>query len=154
MELRSEVVMPMRVLALRHVGPYPELPHTWEKFLAAIGPLNLMGHGNLYLSIYHDDPMTVPPEKLRSDAGVTVNVSFDNVPEGLHLVEIQGGNYVCWSYVGPYTGVGDAWTKFSAELFLRETHMPRQDVCFEIYVNDPCKVPPEELRTDLYFPVV
>ena len=53
---------------------------------------------------------------------------------------------------GPYSGLGDAWHKFSGELIPR-VGRPLTGAYLEVYVNDCTTVPEAELRTDLMAPV-
>ena len=153
MELRIENLEAMKVLALRHVGPYHTIGQKFGElcqYLAMNGiPFNMM------LAVYHDDPDTVPAGELTSDACMRVPDDFEipSAKDGLTLMDIAGGRYVVGTHMGPYSGLGDAWARFSREIPSMNVTL---DSCspFEIYVNDCTKVPESEVRTDLYFKLV
>lgn len=150
MELRIENLEAMKVLALRHVGPYHTIGQKFgelSQYLAMNGiPFNMM------LALYHDDPDSVPAGELRSDACMRVPADFaiPATKDGLTLMDIPGGRYVVGTHMGSYSGLGDAWARFSREIPSLGVTL---DHCspFEIYVNDCTRVPESEVRTDLHF---
>ena len=71
---------PMRIVFLRHVGPYTQVGATWGRLMAWAGRRGLLGPGMKLIGIVHDDPDVTPPDKVRYDAAVTVNRPVQ--PEG------------------------------------------------------------------------
>ena len=76
------------------------------------------------------------------------------MPEGLVEQRIAAGRYACAVHVGPYEQLGDAWARFMGEWLPASGHRIGAGASFEIYRNDPTKVPKQELRTDLYISIV
>ncbi len=151
MKIEFKELEPIRVATLRHIGPYNQIG-------AKIGALCEWGaaHGadsanNDVMAIYYDDPKTTPPEQLRSDAALKVDDKMQ--PEGdVKIATIEGGLYAVGIYIGPYSGIGQAWGEFMAQLG-QMGRKSRPLPCFELYVNDPCCTPEAELITLLYEPI-
>ena len=58
---------PVKVVFLRHPGPYSEVGSTWGRLLAWAGRKGLLGPGIRMLGIVYDDPDITPAEKVRYD---------------------------------------------------------------------------------------
>jgi len=153
MDIEIEELPDLRVGAVRHVGPYDRIPQAFGRLGAIAGPAGLFQRpGAAMIAIYHDDPDTTPSDKLRSDAAIVVP---ENVllPEELVEGRISAGRYARAVHVGPYDQLADAWARFKAEVSSAGGHRTRPGASYEIYRNDPTKVPKEELRTELYVPI-
>jgi AraC family transcriptional regulator len=143
----------LRVGTVRHVGPYNQIPQAFERLGSIAGPAGLFGQpGAIVLAIYHDDPETTPQDALRSDAGVVVPGPAP-MPEGLVEQRIPAGRYASALHVGPYEKLGDAWARFMGEWLPASGHRMGTGPSYEIYLNDPMKVPKHELRTEMYIPI-
>jgi AraC family transcriptional regulator len=152
MQIEIEQLAPIRVAAVRHVGPYNQIGKAFERLGALAGPSGLVQPPNgPMLGIYHDDPRQTPAEKLRSDAGIAVQEGTP-IPDGLEEQRIPGGRYARVTHVGPYEGLSEAWPQFGISLGAGGYRM-RAGPGFEIYRNDMSTTPKAELRTDLYMPV-
>jgi GyrI-like small molecule binding domain len=69
----------LRVAAMRHTGPYNQIPVAFERLGAIAGPAGLFRQpGAEGIAIYYDDPESTAQDRLRSDAGVVV-------PDGVAL---------------------------------------------------------------------
>lgn len=152
MAIEIEQLAPMRVGAVRHVGPYNQIGTSFERLGALAGPAGLFQTpGALMLGVYHDDPRATAPDKLRSDAAIAVG-ERTQLPDGLTEQRIPGGRYARFAYVGGYEGLPGAWTQFTASLGSGNYRM-RTGPGLEVYRNDPRSTPKDQLRTDLYMPV-
>jgi effector-binding domain-containing protein len=65
--------------------------------------------------------------------------------------EIPGGKVATCLYTGPYSGIAPAYTAFS-EWIEANGYQPT-GVAYEVYLNDPDETPPEELQTQIAFPL-
>ncbi|MFY7672714.1 GyrI-like domain-containing protein [Tenacibaculum sp. MEBiC06402] len=72
--------------------------------------------------------------------------------EGMEKVEIKGGKYAKISKLGNY-GDGDYEAHTAIAKYLEAANMKSQFPLYELYVNDPAKVKPEEIQTDIFYPV-
>jgi AraC family transcriptional regulator len=143
----------LRVGAIRHVGPYNQIPQAFERLGAIAGPARLTDKpGGMMLAIYHDDPDSTPIEELRSDAGIVVPPDVP-LPKGLTEQRIPPGRYARTEHVGPYERLGDAWARFMGEWLPSSGHRIGKGPSFEVYRNTPAQVPKEQLLTDLYISI-
>lgn len=147
-----EDVPELRVAAVHHVGPYNRIADAFAHLGAIAAPAGLLRPGAMMLAIYHDDPETTPPEELQSDAGLTVTGDAP-MPSGLGEKRIAAGRYARTTHVGPYTTLGDTWTRFMGEWLPKSGHRVGSGGTFEVYRNNPTNAKPEELRTDLYLSI-
>jgi AraC family transcriptional regulator len=141
-----------RVGAVRHVGPYHEIGRAFSRLGEIAGPAGLFAQpGAAMIGIYHDNPDSTPPEALRSDAGIFLPENIP-LPAGLSEQQVPSGRYATTLHVGPYERLGDAW-RLMREWLPANGHHPGRGVSYEIYLNDPTKVPKAELKTQLYIPI-
>jgi AraC family transcriptional regulator len=147
------VDMPVRQLAyVRHVGPYMGNTTLFEKlFNQVIGWLqakDLMRPDMESISVYHDDPETVPMEKHRISVGFTVPVGTKG--EGpVEMMELPAGKYIVGSFEIDASEYGQAWE----DLFLfmqNEQLMPAPEgLMYESYKNDPHQHPQGKHLVDI-----
>jgi AraC family transcriptional regulator len=144
-----ENIPAQRVIALRHTGSYNNIG-------AAFGQLAARGFEVLgAVGIYYDDPETTPEAELRSDACAIAPENFTPSDSDLRVVTVAGGRYAVYTYLGDYSGISAAWGKLMGGWVPTSGQtMDFSRPCFEVYVNDCDKVPVEEVRTDLYQPIV
>lgn len=143
----------LRVAAVRHVGPYNQIPLAFERLGELVNDTGLIAHaGVAMLAIYHDDPDAAPVEQLRSDAAIVVPEDAP-LPDGLTEQRVPGGTYATTTHIGPYEQLGDAWARFMGEWLPASGRRVGPGVSYEIYRNTPGEVPSEALRTELYIPL-
>jgi effector-binding domain-containing protein len=65
--------------------------------------------------------------------------------------EIPGGKVATCLHIGPYSEIGPAYTALSQ--WMEEQGYEPTGVAYESYLNDPEQTPPEELRTQIAFPL-
>jgi AraC family transcriptional regulator len=153
MKVQIEHGEPVRVALMRHVGPYGEVGATWDKFLPVLGKDGLLGGDSLIVGLCHDDPEVTPPDKIRYDACVVVDESFQ--PSGdIGVQFIPGGDYAVTTHFGPYNKLGETYTELLGRWLPRSGRELRSTPCFEVYLNDPQSTEPEDLITDIYAPLL
>lgn len=159
-EIRMNTVLkdmpPLRVVAVRHTGPYHRIAEAFAKLGAIAAQTKLLGPGAQMVAVYYDDPETTPPSELRSDAAISVAPGASlpaPLPEGLSELEIPSGRYACATHVGPYEQLGDAWSRLLGVWLPASGHRMKDSICFELYRNTPADVPKEQLQTELYVPL-
>lgn len=143
-----------RLAAVRHIGPYNQIPLAFERLGQLLGPAAQALHaaGSDMMAIYYDDPESVPPTELRSDAAVVVPDDFA-LPSGIAEQRLQAGPYACTVHVGPYEHLGDTWARFLGEWLPASGRRLRNEPSYEVYQNDPRTTPKTELRTELCLPL-
>ena len=153
MNVTIEEMPELRVGAVRHVGPYNQIPNAFVKLGEIVKRAGLQPHnGMTMLAIYHDDPETTPQDELRSDAGLTFPTKA-RMPEGLRELTLPSGRYARTTHIGPYEELGDAWARFMGEWLPRSAERLAESPSYEIYRNTPENAEKHELRTDLYIPL-
>jgi AraC family transcriptional regulator len=151
MDARIEQVQEIPVIALRHIGPYYLIGEKFKLLNQWAQKHNVAFTGAI--GLWHDNPETVPAEKLRSDACLIVSANQTlPSPDGLELRQdkIAGGDYGVTTFLGPYEGLMNAWPQFFGDALPKLGRQLSDAPCFESYLNDCSKVQPEEIRTDLY----
>ena len=148
----EETVPPMRVVSVRHVGPYNTCCAAWATLSQLAGPLGLFGPHTKMIGLGYDDPAITAPEKIRYDACLTVPDDFAGTPE-LPVSVIDGGEYAMAVVKGPYTNLAPAfahvcgvWGPDSGREFAGTPSI-------EFYLNNPGTTPPEELLTEIGVPL-
>jgi len=143
---------PMRIVFLRHVGPYLEVGATWGRLMAWAGMRGLLGPNMMIIGIVHDDPDVTPPDKIRYDAAVTVNLPIQ--PEGeFGVADLAGGAYAIFTHKGPYEELGKTYQRIYGGWLPQSGHQLRDVPAFEQYLNSPQSARPEDLLTLIHIPI-
>lgn len=155
MNIQIKPFGPMRLLCIRHIGPYHEIGSKFESVhqYAVSHGIEILGA----VGVYRDDPQDVPMMELRSDAAVMVGPSVEltvldgEIADGtVHGLEVPERTYAAATYFGTYDGLSRAWDEFIQAIVAGGHQMT--EFCFEHYVTD-CNLPPEKIQTDLYHSV-
>lgn len=108
--VRSRRSLP--VLFARHVGSYDAVPPDLWGSVRAAAARRRVATSDILLGVAHDAPGLTPPERCRFDACIAVNqrVARDwRATGGVGAQLLPGGHFAVTTYVGPYTGLGDAY---------------------------------------------
>jgi AraC family transcriptional regulator len=153
MNVTIETMPELRVATVRHIGPYDRISEAFARLGALAGPAGLMrfSQGGM-VGIYHDDPESTPIEQLRSDAGLVVPADVP-LPDGLSEQRLPAGRYAKATHVGPYSQLGDVWSRLMGEWLPRSGHRIGEGSSYEVYRNDPSNTPPEQLCTEIFLPL-
>ncbi len=142
----------MRLVFLRHVGPYTAVGGTWGRLMAWAGMRGLLGPGMMMIGIVHDDPDVTPADKLRYDAAVTVNRPVQ--PEGeFGVMELAGGRYAVVMHKGPYEELPKVYQRIYGGWQPKSGHRLRDVPTFEQYLNSPQNTRSEDLLTLIHIPI-
>jgi AraC family transcriptional regulator len=142
----------LRTATLRHIGPYHRISEAFARLGDLAGHAGLLDVRPTMLAIYHDDPEVTPESELRSDAAIVIPPDV-RVPDGLTEQHVPGGRYAKTTHLGPYSELGDTWARFMGQWLPGSGERLGSGVTYEIYVNNPTEVAPEQLHTDLYIPL-
>ena len=140
------------LVALPHRGPYIEIGKTFEAVSAIATSRGLWPHVQGMVGVYYDDPDAVPEADLRSHAGLSLAGEMD-VPEDLDYIELAGGRMAVLHYKGPYAGLSAAYRYFYGDWLADSKVELRDHPPFEVYLNSPMEVAPQDLLTDICVPV-
>ncbi|MEI7578157.1 MAG: AraC family transcriptional regulator [Armatimonadota bacterium] len=138
-----------RLAIVPHQGAYHLIGSAFEK-LGGLASQNQLWGGSM-IAIYYDSPELTAEPELRSAAGIEI-MGDRPAPAGMDEVSLSGGRWACYRHVGPYSGLGDSWNKFSSWL-VQNGYEFGMEPAYELYVNDCSRVAPHELLTDLYISV-
>jgi effector-binding domain-containing protein len=65
--------------------------------------------------------------------------------------DIPGGKAATCLHTGPYSGIGPAYNALSQ--WIKDNGYEVTGVAYEVYLDDPAQTPPQELRTQILFPL-
>lgn len=137
--------LPKRTLAyVRHVGPYTGDSELFGRLFgvvsSSLGARDLLNKGAEAITVYHDDPESVPVEKQRISVGFTVpDGTVGN--DGIEILELPESDYVVGSFELLPHQYAEAWIKLFA--YMGENGLaPSGGLMYESYKNNP-KAHPE-----------
>ena len=143
------------VLFVRKTGAYSDAATpAWETLMGFAYKKRLMTNETLMIGISHDDPNITAAENLRYDACISHSGSVK--PEGeVGRQTVAGGRYAVFLHKGAYTGLAEIYRNIFAGWLPTSGCILREQPCFEIYLNrDPRRTKPENLRTEIWVPVI
>lgn len=92
-------------------------------------------------------------EKGETEFYIGLIVSKELAPaEGMDLIDIPAGNVITVSKFGNY-GVGDLEAHTNIYKYSHANKIEFGELVWELYMNDPAEVKPEEIQTDIYYQV-
>ncbi|CRL12865.1 Methylphosphotriester-DNA--protein-cysteine S-methyltransferase [Phaeobacter italicus] len=148
-DIRNE---PARTLtAVAHKGAYGEIGRSFESFAAICSSRGLWPRMREMIGVYLDAPDTVAESDLRSYAGASSDL--DDAPDGMEQLTLRGGRTAVMTYKGPYSGIHGAYGDLFGAWLPKSGEEPADLPCYEIYLNDPQTVAPEDLLTEICLPL-
>lgn len=147
-EIKEQPAMP--VLSVRTRCAVAELPQVLGQTYAKIEAyLAQNGAQPVYAPfvVYYNMDM----DALDIDAGFPVAGGLTGLDE-IQANELPAGRVLTARYIGPYEGMPEAYAAVDA--FAQEHEIKRHGVVYEFYHNDPTITPPEQLITEIVFPLV
>jgi AraC family transcriptional regulator len=147
-----ERIGPLRIVRLRHVGPYAAVGETFQRLGAWVGSRGLFGPWTRGLGICHDDPEVTGAAHLRYDAAFTVPRPVPTSDQ-VEFVELPARDYIKTRHRGPYAGLPISYAALIRG-WMRTGSRPLADnASIEFYLNAPGNTPPENLLTDICLPL-
>jgi AraC family transcriptional regulator len=146
----------IHVISARAVGPYAEAaPIAWGRIMKFSYSNKLMEKNIRSIGISHDDPKITEPNCIRYDACLDISANIEN-EEGLEAKIIPGGKYAIFLHKGPYEKLIQTYSYIYNQWLVNSKYSLSDDkTCFEIYLNrDPRRTKPENLKTQIYIPVI
>ena len=147
MEIRD--TMERETVSIRTSTPLAKLPEVvgscYEEIMQYLGPKGIQPVGAPF-SIYYNMDM--------SNLDVEIGFPVATKVEGRGRVRpgrIPGGKCAVTVHVGPYETIGETYERLTA--YVKEQGLETAAFCYEYYLNDPAQTPPEELETEIYFPI-
>lgn len=141
-----------KIAFVRHTGPYSECGSSWEKLCRWAGSLGFLDADTKFIGICHDDPAVTEPSKIRYDAAMSLKcevapskeVAFSTIPAGI---------YASYIHTGPFENLYKSYNHLCGELIPASGKEIKNAPSIEVYLNDPEKTPPEELKVEILIPI-
>ena len=89
-----------------------------------------------------------------SDLDVEIGFPIAAASQGSGRVKagkLPGGRAAVTLHVGPYDKIGDAYNRLTE--YVKQQGVDTRDFVYEFYLNDPGETAPEDLQTEIYFPL-
>jgi len=151
--LRFERRPATTVACVRHVGPYSEVGTAWRR-LMKWGWTKLVFGSPETFGLCHDDPDVTDPERVRYDACMVV-APGTRTRGDVRLRELPASRWAVTEHTGPYDGIGASYAALFARVATKEERWRLGDPpSLELYLNDPRKTRPSELRTEVWMPIL
>ena len=146
-EIKEQDLQP--ALAIRTRTSVQDLPNKIGEAFAAIGQ---------YLAEMKEPPAGPPftayynmdMQDLDVEFGFPVTKMVPGRNE-IRASEIPAGKVATCLYTGPYSEIGKAYEDLQA--WMKENGHEPTGVAYEMYLSDPSHTPPEELKTQIAFPL-
>lgn len=140
-----------RLAAMPHKGAYAEIGRAFEKGGAVLAARKLIGACSGMVGVYYDDPSAVAVADLRSHAGF--EIASGPIDPPLEQVNLPAGRHAVLRFKGPYSGLPAAYEQLYRNWLPGSGETPADSPVFEVYLNTPMDVAPEELLTEICVPL-
>ncbi|NLG18555.1 MAG: GyrI-like domain-containing protein [Fibrobacter sp.] len=148
MEIKS--VKDQNALVVRLTTPAWELPkvigEVYGELMAYMGRKGIKDMGMPFV-LYHNMDMNA----LDVEIGWQINEK-DSGEGRIKGRVVPGGKVVYALHTGPYSTMENTYKKVMA--FIGEKGIKTAEWMYEIYLNSPENTPEEELKTEIYFPII
>ena len=141
-----------RLIALAHKGPYLGIGAVFQRLFTWAEPRGLATPDTSGIGIFYDDPKSVAPAALRSDACIETGPDT-NVEAPFRIVELAGGPHAVLHFKGPYSDLENVYGWLFGKWLPGSGRDAADRPAFEIYLNDPARTPPGDLLTDICLPL-
>lgn len=146
-------ISPMYIAYVPHVGPYETVSKAWGVLYRSLFfRMHLGGEKTQLIGVCYDDPKQTEAAKIRYEACATVSPGY-RAGRGLRTRMLPGGTYAVAQHKGPYIEVGRIYDALYAQWLPHSGFALRGEPSLEFYLNDPRKVAPQDLLTDVCVPV-
>lgn len=144
-----------KLVAMRHKGPYADVPATWERLHAwwatRASALSDDAVPRMY-GLVPDDPMVTDEAQLRYDACIEVraDTADDAIDAPAVLTSIPAGLYAVARQQGSYAKLHELYLAVIGVWFPQSGHVLDPAPTVEWYVNSPHDTPEDELVTEIW----
>lgn len=126
-------IEPVNVVAVNHTGDYSGITAAFGRIAEWATATDYWAKGPLMIGIYHDDPASVPVDKLRSTAALEDKGTSALAP-GMERYTVSGGKYLVMTAEVTMAEYGEAWQKIYGEVHSRGLKEDARDH-YEIYLS-------------------
>jgi len=146
-EVKEKKAQP--VISVRTNSAVQDLPQVLGKYYGAIaqylGELRENPTGPPFVAYYNLDM-----QNLDIEIGFPVSKKLGG-KEDIKMSEIPSGRFASCLFTGPYNEIEPAYNELNQ--WLEEKGYESTGVAYEVYLNDPSQTPPEDLKTEILFPL-
>lgn len=145
---------PRRAIYIRLQGNYQTVDYggAYGKLWAFVKENKLYSAGIEHLAASYDDPKVTETDKLRTDVCLVIHKPAQ--PKGeIGIRDIAGGKFAVFSYTGPYINLYTVINNIYGKWLPQSGYKLSMEQGFEKYLNDPCKVSEDKLKTEIYLPI-
>jgi len=142
--------------AVAHTGSYMKVDEAFEWLSGWVAQHDgLIGPGAKILGIFYDNPDATPEAELRSKACF---IPADNAPAvepapPVERITVPGGEYAVLLHTGPYAGLKSAYQWLYGQWLPASGRAAADSPPFEVYLNTPDEVAPQDLLTEIHMPL-
>jgi AraC family transcriptional regulator len=151
MEITEKRIEEEKVAYAQFKGSYDNIPKHMQEVGQWVLEDGLEMTGTVYGS-YFNSPEEVPEGELEYEIGFSFNGDLKLQEGKLGFKEIPEHTVLAAMHKGPYTNVGPVIRAIA--LYADENGYDIVGPVTEVYLNDPSQVSPEELLTEVRFPVI
>ena len=147
-------IKPIDVLYVRRTGEYNQgADEAWKTMVAFLSENDLFDKAVARYGISHDNPTLIEENKLRYDACLELKGSV--TPKGeVARKQIAGGKYALFMHKGSPSLLGETF-KNIGDWIVSSGVALRDEPTFHKYLDlDPTGIKEEDLRTELYIPIM
>jgi AraC family transcriptional regulator len=143
-DARVEERQPMRLAAVRHVGPYEHVGQAWKAVFAWAGRAGATPAGPP-VGLCWDDPEVTAPGHVRYDACLPIDGGVAAASDA-RLLEIGAGRFAVAMHRGAHERLGESYTEL-VRWALVHGHELGPEPSVDHYLRSPGDVAPEDLET-------
>lgn len=146
----------IRIAKLQHKGDFQTIGSTFERLMVWAAGKGLVKADTRTFGIYYDDPESKPEADLQSDACVEIPRTYDMKSSGhadIHAAETASGRCAVFVFTGPYSELENPYRWLYDKWLPQSNEEPRDQPCFEEYLNDARNTPPADLKTAICIPL-
>jgi len=152
-EVRVKKTEPMTVAFLSMKGPYTLIGDSFGKLYGWIGEKGYVPAGPP-MGVYFNAPGQVPESELAWE--LAAPLAGDVAPSGpdergISVKKVEGAEVASTMHKGPFEQVGTTYGALVA--WIMENGYEIVGPSTEVYLSNPAETPPEELLTEVTFPV-
>lgn len=157
--VRVEDLPEQKVIYTRHMGDYKSLaiqfPFLLKKLLVFAKKEQLLNQrSNQILVMYHENPEFTDSDKFRTSICLRVpDASVISGNDKIGEMAIPKGKYAIGYFKISQEEFPDAWNFMYKEWLFGSGYIPRNEIPFEVYLNDPSKDKENKIEVEICVPV-
>jgi AraC family transcriptional regulator len=143
-----------QVAFVRRTGPYVTAAADAWKTLAKFAFWHgLFRKDTEMIGVCHDNPEITAGDQIRYDACISVKKPVK--PKGeVGAATLRGGRFAVFLHHGPYENFNTTYQAIYGDWLPSSGRKLRDEPCLEIYLNNPQRTKPKDLKTEIWVPIV